>query len=333
MTRGAYTLAGFAAVSLLVVLIAPLVGPQLIPLRAVFSPGAEDPEAVIFWQLRLPRVCLAWLAGAGLAVAGMAFQALFRNALATPFTLGVSSGSAFGAALGLRLGLGGVLFGLPGAGAGALIGGLAAIALVYGLTQLKRDSTTATLLLAGVAVNFFFSSLILLVQYTADFYDTMTLLRWLMGGLQSVGFEAPLQLLPFVVAGTILLAWRIAELDLLTTGEALAASRGVAVGRVKATLFLGVSVVVAVIVSQCGPIGFIGLMCPHICRLMVGAGHRQLLPASLLFGGGFLVVCDTVARTAFAPAELPVGIFTSLLGAPFFLWLLLRPSRDGGLSV
>jgi iron complex transport system permease protein len=141
-----------------------------------------------------------------------------------------------------------------------------------------------------------------------------------------------LRVLPFVAAGAVLLAMRVGELNLLTVGEELAAARGVAVARTKTLLFLAVSCVVGVVVSVCGPIGFVGLMCPHICRLIVGPDHRRLLPATLLFGGAFLVVCDTVARTAFAPTELPVGIFTSFLGGPFFLWLLLKPPRNATLG-
>ena len=313
--------------SLAALALAPLVGGQAVPWSAVFHPGDDDPAAMIFWEIRLPRVCLAWVAGAGLAAAGMVFQAMFRNALATPFTLGVSSGAALGAALAVRAGLGAAFLGFSGVSLGAMLGALLAITLVYGLTRVKRDCSTGAMLLAGVAVNFFFSSLILLIQYTADFYDTFRILRWLMGGFQMVGFRAALQVLPFVTAGAILLAALVGELNLLTTGEELAASRGVAVGRIKALLFLSISIMVGIIVSVCGPVGFVGLMCPHICRLVVGADHRRLLPATVLFGGAFLVVCDTVARTAFAPTELPVGIFTAFLGGPFFLWLLLKPPR------
>jgi iron complex transport system permease protein len=259
----------------------------------------------------------------------MAFQAFFRNPLATPFTLGVSSGASLGAAVGVRFGLGAAFLGFSGVSLCAMAGALLAISVVYGLTRIKRDCSTGAMLLAGVAVNFFFSSLILLIQYTADVYDTFRILRWLMGGLQMVGFGASLQVLPFVAVGAGLLALQAGELNLLTTGEELAASRGVNIGRTKGLLFVCVSIMVGAVVSVCGPVGFVGLMCPHICRLIVGADHRRLLPATLLFGGAFLVVCDTVARTAFAPTELPVGIFTSLLGGPFFLWLLLRPPRGG----
>jgi iron complex transport system permease protein len=322
----------FCIGSLAVLVCAPLVGGQDVSFSAIFHPNLDQPDAVILWEIRLPRACLAWIAGAGLATAGMVFQAMFRNVLATPFTLGVSSGASLGAAVSVRLGLGTAFLGFSAVSVGAIFGALLAIGIVYGLTRLKRNCTTGAMLLAGVAVNFFFSSLILLIQYTADFYDTFRILRWLMGGLQIVGFEAPLQVLPFVLAGAFLTAMMVAELNLLTTGEELAASRGVAVLRVKTTLFISVSIMVGVIVSICGPVGFVGLMCPHICRLIVGADHRYLQPATFFFGGAFLVACDTVARTLFAPTELPVGILTSFLGCPFFLWLLIKPPRGGNLS-
>lgn len=323
----------FLIVSLAVLLSAPLVGGHGVTFSAIFNPVPDDPAAMIFWDIRFPRACLGWLAGAGLAAAGMVFQAVFRNPLATPFTLGVSSGASLGAALAVRLGFGAVFLGISGVSVGAMAGAMLAITLVYGLTRLKRNCSTGAMLLAGVAVNFFFSSLILLIQYTADFYDTFRILRWLMGGLQMVGFDAALRVLPFLALGAAVLAALVGELDLLTTGEELAASRGVAVGRVKTAFFILVSVMVGVVVSICGPVGFVGLMCPHICRLIVGPDHRRLLPATLLFGGAFLVACDTVARTVFAPTELPVGIFTSFLGGPFFLWLLLRPPKGGNLSI
>ncbi|MFW6256013.1 MAG: FecCD family ABC transporter permease, partial [Candidatus Sumerlaeota bacterium] len=278
-------------------------------------------------------------AGAGLSLGGMAFQALFRNPLATPFTLGVSSGASLGAALSVRLGALSLFaafsqsflmqfLGLSAVSIAAFIGALGAIVLVYGLTQVKRGFSTGAMLLAGVAVNFFFSSLILFIQYTSNFYDTFRILRWLMGGLQTVGMGGVFQVLPPVILGVLVIFFYTNELNLLTTGEDLATSRGVAVQRVKAILFFSISIMVGGIVAVCGPIGFVGLMCPHICRLLFGPNHRWLMPASLFFGGIFLVLCDTVARTVFAPTELPVGVFTSLLGGPFFLWLLLSGKPD-----
>jgi iron complex transport system permease protein len=322
---------------------APLVGMQRIGWDALFHPRSGEMSATILWELRIPRVLLAWLAGAALSLGGMAFQALFRNPLATPFTLGVSSGASLGAALCVRLGatsfflqytdswLAGAL-GLSAISIGAFVGALLAIGLVYGLSQMRRGFSTSTMLLAGVAVNFFFSSLILLIQYTSNFYDTFRILRWLMGGLQTVGMGGVWQALPPALLGIGIVFYYTNELNLLTTGEDMAVSRGVAVGRVKAVLFFGISIMVGGIVAVCGPIGFVGLMCPHICRLLLGPNHRWLTPASLFFGGAFLVVCDTIARAVFAPTELPVGVFTSLLGGPFFLWLLLGGSSEKHLA-
>ncbi len=303
---------------------APWIGPQAISWNDVAEAGKTDMASIIFWQIRVPRTLLAWLAGGSLAVAGMAFQAMFRNPLATPFTLGVSSGASFGASLAIRCGLGAMAM----VSAGSFLGALAAIGLVYGLAHVRRGLPTSTMLLAGVAVNFLFSSLILLIQFTGDFAETIQVLRWTMGSLQIVGMDAVVSVAFVSLMLLFLLAWLWRELDLLTVGEDIATTRGVDVRRVKALLFFGISLAVAVVVATCGPIGFIGLIAPHTCRMLVGSAHRHLLPASFLFGGGLLVACDTVARTVMAPAELPVGIFTAMLGAPFFLFLLLRGDAE-----
>jgi len=237
-----------------------------------------------------------------------------------------------GAALYIHLGAVGLSFSLLGvAGASwfALLGALGAIALVYGLTRTRHGFSTATLLLAGVAVSFFFSSLILFLQYVSDPTRTFRMLRWVMGGLDRVvGFGDVLGVLPFAVAGCLMIFYLTHELNLITTGDELAAARGVEVNRTKLLVFFASSLMVGAVVAICGPIGFVGLMAPHICRLLIGPDHRYLTPATILFGGAFLVVCDTLARTVMAPTELPVGIITALLGGPFFLWLLLRRSSE-----
>ncbi len=324
-------IAALALLSFIVIVVAPTLGSSRVTLDAVLHPSPDNGLSVIFWQIRLPRVLLGWVAGAALAVAGMVFQAMFRNALATPFTLGVSSGAALGAAAAIQFGFSFTLWVFSGYSLAAMFGALIAIGIVYGITRLKREFSTGAMLLAGVAVNFFFSSLILLVQYQSSYYDAFRILRWLMGGLDKVGYTAVLGLLPFVCLGFIAIAFLLGELNLLTIGEELAAARGVSVERLKTVLFFTVSIMVGAVVATCGPIGFVGLMCPHICRLIIGADHRSLFPATALFGGAFLVVCDTLARTAFAQ-ELPVGIFTSLLGGPFFLWLLIKPPKGGRIA-
>ena len=260
----------------------------------------------------------------------MAFQAMFRNPLATPFTLGVSSGASLGTAVAIQCGWSLSAWGISGISLSAFLGAVASIVLVYAMTAgSRRGSSTATMLLAGVAVSFFFSSLILLVQYMSDFTRSFRMLRWVMGGLESVvSFHDVLSVFPFVAAGCLIVWYLTLELNLLTTGEDFAFSHGVNVAQTKLLLFFAVSLMVGAVVAVCGPVGFVGLMAPHICRLLVGYEHRRLYPAVWLFGGVFLVLCDTAARMVMAPTELPVGILTALLGGPFFLWLLLTRRRD-----
>lgn len=277
----------------------------------------------ILWRIRVPRVCLGLVAGAALAASGMAFQAMFRNALATPYTLGVSSGAALGAALYMRAARRLDAAGIDGVSLAALAGALLSTTLVYGLTRLSRAFSTATLLLAGVATSFSFTSLILLTQYTSDVTTAFRVGRWLMGGLEVVGFEPVWQVLPFAVIGLIVVTVLTREMDLLVVGEDLAATRGVSVEHVKRLLFFAVSLMVGGVTAVCGPIGFVGLIVPHIGRLLVGGHHRFLAPFSILGGATFLVTCDTVARMVIAPVEVPVGSITALVGGPFFLTLLL----------
>jgi iron complex transport system permease protein len=310
--------------ALAVVAAAPFVGPVRLPLGVVTDVFGSDSAARIFWQIRVPRVAAAFLGGAGLAVGGAVFQALFRNPLATPYILGVAAGASFGVAAVARVGVGVAVLGLGLQSWSALGGALLAVSVVWLLTRLRPDAATSTLLLAGVSLNFFFSSLILFLQYTASFADAYRILRWLMGGLGGVDASAVVQMAPFVVVGVSAVLTFGRELDLLATGSELAASRGVAVARTRTTLFVVTSLMIGGVVAACGPIGFVGMMAPHICRLLLGPGHRLLLPVSAVFGGAFLVLCDVAARTVLSPAELPVGVITAFLGAPFFLWLLLR---------
>jgi iron complex transport system permease protein len=321
MKRRAVVLGALALAALAGVLVAPLLGlVSLADLRGV----------PVFWTIRVPRTALAFLAGSGLSLAGMTFQAMFRNPLVEPFTLGVSSGAAFGATLAIRLGWMFSVLGISTISIAAFAGALLSLLLVYGLSVSRGSHSTAILLLAGVAMSFFFWSLILFVQYLSDFSGSFRILRWLMGGVETVGYDAVLDVLPFVLSGAAVILCYARELNLLTLGEDLALSRGVAVAPVRALLFTASTLMVGGVVAVCGPIGFVGLIAPHICRLLIGTDHRFLAPATLLFGGLFLVACDTLARLIIAPAELPVGVLTALLGGPFFVWLLLRRSRSGG---
>jgi len=314
--------------AIVVVVGAPLIGMESLSLNSILHPAEGGTDALIFWTYRVPRTCVAFLAGAALAISGMAFQAIFRNPLATPFTLGVASGASLGAAIYVRLGLAISVFGVSGVSAFAFTGALLSILIVYGLTRIKSGFSIGTMLLAGVALNFFFSSAILFTQYMSDLINTVRILRWTMGGLEIMGYEPVLNMVPFVVSGIAIILFLSHELNLLMTGEELAISRGANVGKIKKVLFFATSLMVGGVVAICGPIGFVGMMVPHICRLLIGADHRYLTVATILFGGAFLTLCDLLARTLIAPAEMPVGIITALLGGPFFIWLLLGKSSS-----
>jgi iron complex transport system permease protein len=300
---------------------AVVVGPR----GAMSSLMPNDPiEARILSEVRIPRVALGFLAGAALATAGMAFQALFRNALATPYTLGVSAGASLGAAIYVHLGITASLVGLPGYAFAAFAGALLAIALVYAVARATCGYTSSTLLLAGVALSVLFTSMILAIQYIGDVTTSFRIGRWLLGGLEVVGFVPVIHVLPFAVVGIAILLAISSHLDLLVVGEESAASRGVSVTAVKKFIFAAASLMVGGVVATCGPIGFVGLVVPHIGRLILGPRHRTLAPFSVLGGGTFLVACDAVGRTVVAPIEIPVGIITALIGGPFFLAMLVQ---------
>jgi len=252
-------------------------------------------------------------------------QALLRNPLATPFTLGISAGAALGAVLAIALGTVATLGPLSPVPLASLAGAFVAATIVYTLaTRPGRPISTSVLLLAGVTLNSFFSALILFVQYMADFTQTYRTVRWLMGDLDVGSFSAVGAALPLLLAAFAIFAMLPSSLNLMSVGEDVAATRGVDVPRAQRLAFLSTSLATGAAVSLAGPIGFVGIVVPHLVRLMAGVDHRIVLPASALFGAAFLVGCDLIARTVLAPIELPVGIVTALLGGPFFLWLLVR---------
>jgi len=217
----------------------------------------------------------------------------------------------------------GTVGGLPLTAAASFAGALGAAALVVALGASERGRSPGNLLLAGIAVSLSCSAFILLLQYLSDFTKTFRMLRWMMGGLGVVGYREVLWVAPWVLAGSLALLALRWDLNLLLTGEELAASRGVDLARLRLSVLAITSVMVGALVAVTGPIGFVGLIVPHMLRRGVGHDLLHLLPAALLGGGVFLVLCDLAARTVMAPAELPVGILTALLGGPFFLWLLL----------
>lgn len=309
--------------ALLVLCIAPFIGTTSLPLSVLWSDAGEMQQR-IFFSLRLPRTILAFIAGGALAVSGLVFQAMFRNVLATPFTLGVSSGAALGATLASWLGIGGSYFGLSGSGIFSLLGAAGTILLVFVLAAPAQGFPPNTMLLAGVTVSFLFSSLILAIQYLSDFTQVFQVTRWLMGSLDVVGFDPILAVLPLVAFGLVLVFLFSRELDLITLVDELAVSRGLNAGRVRLILFAATSLMVGGVVAVCGPIGFVGLLVPYLCRLLTGTSHRPLIGVTFLTGAAFLTVCDTVGRSVISPSEIPVGVITALVGGPFFLYVLRR---------
>lgn len=319
--------------ALIGIVAAPFLGHQVIDPLASLRGSLAGAEAEILWRIRVPRVCLGVLAGSGLGISGMVFQSMFRNALATPYTLGVSSGASLGASIYVISGLHISIWGITGLSFFALIGAAVAILIVYGITLLRPGFSGTTTLLAGIAVSFSFSSLILFVQYLSDLSGSFRILRWLMGGLETIGYDAVLSTAPFLAVGLAIVVCLTRELNLLAIGDDVAASRGVDCVRTKRLLFVATSLMVGGIVAICGPIGFVGMMVPHVCRLIVGHDHRLLMPTTGAVGAAFLVLCDAFARgVTSSHAEVPVSIVTALFGGPFFLWLLLSSTRGGGLD-
>ena len=315
-------------IAVVIIVVAPFIGMESISISSIINSNISSVKSDIFWRIRIPRVVISFIAGSSLAISGMAFQSMFRNSLATPFTLGVSSGAAFGAALYVKLGLVFSLLGITGQTLFAFAGAILSIGLVYILSKIKKGFSVGTMLLAGVAINFFFSSLILFIQFVSDFSSSYRIIRWLMGGFEIIGYSDIYNILPFIIVGTIIIIFLSTELNLLSLGEDIAISRGVSITKVKNILFFATSLMVSGVISVVGPIGFVGMMVPHISRLIIGSDHKNLSLLNILLGGAFLVLCDTLSRILIAPAEIPVGVITALLGGPFFIWLLIKSSNN-----
>lgn len=331
------------ALLLLASLLSLALGPVAIPLddtlRVLLQrmTAAELPadQVLIIEQIRVPRTLMGLLVGATLALTGAAMQGLFRNPLADPGLIGVSSGAALGAALVIVLG-GTLLAQLPTAVLpyvtvlGAFLGGVATTWLVYRLGQSVQGTSVASMLLAGIAIAAISGAVIGLLSYLADDAMLRTLTFWNMGTLGGASYER----VAVLALCCALVWWRLprqaSALNALLLGESEARHLGVDVERVKRELVLLTALGVGACVAVAGLIGFVGLVVPHLVRLLLGADHRRVLPASMLLGSGLLLLADVVARLVVSPAELPIGIITAVLGAPFFLALLLRAQRRGG---
>jgi iron complex transport system permease protein len=328
--RLAATLAAFGAVAAVTILVAPAIGSTPISIARAFDrsvPFGDNLDAQIFFVARLPRVLAAALVGSGLAAAGVVFQALLRNPLASSDTLGVSAGASLGAMIAITFGADFTLLGISAVPLASFAGSIGGLAIVYLIAAARRrGQSSMVLLLAGVALSALLSALVTFVRYLADVAETFRTVRWLMGSLDIGGYQPIVAaLLPMAIAFAGF-ATLPRVLNLVSLGTASAEARGVDVVRAERTALVCASISTGAAVSLGGPVGFIGIIVPHLVRLIVGADHRLVLPASALFGAAFLVVCDLIARSVFT-FDLPVGIITAVIGGPVFLWLLFRRAR------
>ena len=322
--RTVFLLSVLAAVLVIVSLAALLIGSSSVSLTNVFSvlTGRSDDETArtIILQLRIPRIILAILVGAGLSVAGATLQSLLRNPLAEPYILGISSGGTVGAFLAITLGLGWAQFTTP---LFSFVGSGLVMMLVYSLGYRRGLLDPNALLLSGVMVGAFFNSIILVVVAIFN-QELRTAYLWMMGNLSGAESSTLVIVGPLILASSIVLILQSRALNLIAVGDESAAQFGVNVERIRRLSYILASLITGLAVSVSGVIGFVGLLVPHVCRLMFGSDNRIVMPASSIGGGIFLVLCDLLSRTLLAPSEIPVGAITAAVGAPLFVYLLLQ---------
>jgi iron complex transport system permease protein len=326
--RWALTQLGLLALLAAAALTAVFAGlPRIDPVRALLEPEAAAGDRDILLMLRLPRILAGAVAGGSLAICGAVLQAILRNPLAYPHILGISGGAAVG-------GIAARLFGfsviavagasLPGASVTAFLVALGATFLVYRTACVRGRLEPVTLILVGVVFNSFAAALILFLFAAADMRQAQGILFWMIGSLDLVDLGLLYWASAIALCGSLYLATLARSLNALTLGDEVAAGLGVSVDRVRVSAFVATSLVVGAVVSLCGMIGFVGLIVPHLLRLVLGSDHRLLLPASFLGGAVFLILADLLSRTILYPVQLPVGVLTAFCGGPFFLYLLRR---------
>lgn len=312
-----------------------MIGSTTIPLKTIFKvigsaftgvKPQSDPTgtfSTILFSLRIPHMCLLLLVGAGLAGSGAAYQGLFRNPLADPYLIGVASGAGLGAVAAMTIQWPYTTLGLMAVPLAAFMGAVAAVAVVSFMARVGKTIPTTNLILAGVVVGSFCTALSSLLMINAS-GDLRRALVWLMGGSTQAGWAPVLAVLPYLLIGMTILLALGQPLNVMQFGDEQASQLGVPVTRVRWLTIIAATLTTAAAVAYAGVIGFVGLIVPHIVRLVWGGDYRRLIPLSLLGGASLLLLTDVVARSVIAPQEVPVGIITSLMGAPFFLWLLRR---------
>ena len=332
-------LAGFALLLLIFLAIAPGIGSRGIDVgvaqgwNSLFADNHDSIAYGVAWTLRFPRAIKALIAGFTLALCGAVFQSLFRNPLATPYTVGIASGASLGALIAYKIHWVSAIWGISTVSLSAFGGALAVLLLILILSRSSAGVSGNTLLLAGITIGFFCSGMMMFITSLASVTETHSTVRWLMGSLDTHGGLEIAALLPLAIPSWLVLFLLARSLNQFALGEDIATTRGVNVLRTELLGIIGGSLGVAAVVSMCGPIGFVGLIIPHIVRLLVGGDHRILLPASALLGASFLIGCDflttlvpgwyaDLSGTETTAARLPIGVMTAILGTPVFLVLL-----------
>lgn len=293
----------------------------------IFRGGSiSKTNEIIILNIRLPRAFLACFIGMGLSSVGLVYQGIFKNPMADPFVLGTSSGSALGASIAIVLGMENTLFGLSGVAVSAFVGAILTTFVVYNIAKIGNRASNTNLLLAGVAVNFFLSSIISFIM-VLDRNQVEKIVFWTLGSLASANYKNVIMLMFVIIPSVILICFFSRDLNIITTGEETASSLGVEVERVKNIMLILSALIVATSVSVSGIIGFVGLIMPHVVRMIIGPDYKKALPFTMLWGASFMVLCDILSRSILSPAEIPVGVITSFFGAPYFIYLLYREKR------
>lgn len=312
----------FYLVGSALLLLLPFFSGKFIPFSVLFLNGGG--EKSILFSLRIPRIILAIITGGGLSIAGLVFQSLFRNSLASPYTLGVASGASFMVVLFMHVvTVSGILF-HGGIILVAFLGGNLSIFLIYFLSRASGQIHPHRMILAGVALTFFFSGLITVILFYSSFANAYQMLRWMMGGLDILGYKAFSFLIPISSILILILYVLVKPLNIMSTSHEFAYSKGVDVQKYQRLVFWIASFLTATIVSITGPIAFVGLMIPHIARLLFGANLRAVFVPTFFLGAIFLALIDSIGKYIFYPMDFPVGVLTGLLGGPFFVWLLYK---------
>ncbi|AMV34684.1 Hemin transport system permease protein HmuU [Pirellula sp. SH-Sr6A] len=313
------------------------IGPVTISIGTIWdwltqsSSEGQQMEFTILTSLRLPRVLAALWTGAALAIAGVGFQCLFRNPLADPYVIGASSGAALGVAIAVIIGWRWSMFGVSPTSMFSMLGSIFTVGLVFVIGSANRGASSLTLLLAGVAISSLANALVSLLMFVHDGQKTMVILNWLLGSLAASNWQSLPTLVVLSTFGMVWLWMMARQMDAYSLGDIASQSLGLNLSRLRLSVVFAASVATAAAVSTAGVVGFVGLIAPQIARLLIGTRHTLLIPMSGLLGATITLIADAAARTVVAPAELPVGILTAMLGGPFFLGLLMRRGRSHSL--